>query len=61
MSEPVVKVLLVDDLEENLLALGALLRRDGLELLFARSGPEALELLLVNDVALALYLFVEPR
>jgi signal transduction histidine kinase len=54
MSEPVVKVLLVDDLEENLLALGALLRRDGLELLFARSGPEALELLLVHDVALAL-------
>lgn len=54
MSEPVVKVLLVDDLEENLLALGALLRREGLELLFARSGPEALELLLVNDVALAL-------
>jgi two-component system, sensor histidine kinase and response regulator len=54
MSEPVVKVLLVDDLEENLLALGALLRRDGLELLFARSGPEALELLLAHDVALAL-------
>jgi signal transduction histidine kinase len=45
---------LVDDLEENLLALGALLRRDGLELLFARSGPAALELLLVHDVALAL-------
>jgi two-component system, sensor histidine kinase and response regulator len=54
MSQPVVKVLLVDDLEENLLALGALLRREGLELLFARSGPAALELLLVHDVALAL-------
>jgi signal transduction histidine kinase len=49
-----VKCLLVDDLEENLLALGALLRRDDVEVLTARSGPEALELLLVHDVALAL-------
>jgi two-component system, sensor histidine kinase and response regulator len=54
MTEPVVKILLVDDLEENLLALGALLRKEGLELLFARSGMQALELLLVHDVALAL-------
>lgn len=46
--------LLVDDLEENLLSLEGLLRRDGLELLKARSGPEALELLLQYDVALAL-------
>ena len=46
--------LLVDDLEENLLALEALLRRDGLLCLKARSGEEALELLLVHDVALAL-------
>ncbi len=53
-SLPAVKVLLVDDLEENLLVLEALLRRDGLELLRARSGSEALELLLVHDVALAL-------
>ncbi|HEY3968173.1 MAG TPA: response regulator [Planctomycetaceae bacterium] len=45
--------LLVDDLEENLLALQALLRRDGLVLLTARSGTEALELLLKHDVALA--------
>ena len=45
--------LLVDDLEENLLALSALLRRDGVELLEARSGAAALELLLVHDVALA--------
>jgi signal transduction histidine kinase len=49
-----VSFLLVDDLEENLLSLGALLRRDGLTLLMARSGDEALELLLQNDVALAL-------
>ena len=47
------KFLLVDDLEENLLALEALLRRDGLETLKARSGQEALELLLNHEVALA--------
>jgi signal transduction histidine kinase len=54
MAHPHVKFLLVDDLEENLVALEALLRRDGLELLKAHSGREALELLLVHDVALAL-------
>jgi signal transduction histidine kinase len=46
--------LLVDDLEENLLSLEALLRRPGLVLLKARSGDEALELLLRHEVALAL-------
>ena len=51
--EPV-PFLLVDDLEENLLSLEALLRRDDLRLLKARSGDEALELLLQHDVALAL-------
>lgn len=54
MTTPTIKFLLVDDLDANLLALEGLLRRDGLELLKARSGPEALELLLVHDVALAL-------
>lgn len=49
-----IPVLLVDDLEENLLALEALLRRDGLAFLKARTGDEALELLLAHDVALAL-------
>ena len=49
-----VSFLLVDDLEENLLALEALLRRENLVLLKAHSGDEALELLLRNDVALAL-------
>ena len=49
-----VKCLLVDDLEENLLALEALLREEGLQLLKARSAAEALELLLVHEVALAL-------
>lgn len=51
---PPVKLLIVDDLDENLLALDALLRRDDLELIQARSGMEALEQLLLNDVALAL-------
>jgi two-component system, sensor histidine kinase and response regulator len=49
-----VKCLLVDDVEENLLVLSALLRRDDVEMLRARSGAEALELLLAHDVALAL-------
>ncbi|MEO6774678.1 MAG: response regulator [Kofleriaceae bacterium] len=49
-----IKILVVDDIEENVVALEALLRRDGLELLKARSGSEALELLLVHEVSLAL-------
>ncbi|PZR36809.1 hybrid sensor histidine kinase/response regulator [Caulobacter segnis] len=49
-----INVLLVDDLEENLLALEALLQRDDLRCLKARSGEEALELLLEHEVALAL-------
>ncbi|HEY6477206.1 MAG TPA: response regulator [Polyangia bacterium] len=53
MTGEAVKFLLVDDIEENLVALEALLRREGLEVLKARSGSEALELLLVHDVALA--------
>jgi signal transduction histidine kinase len=51
---PPVNFLLVDDLDENLLALEALLQRDGLVCLKAHSGEEALELLLVHNVALAL-------
>lgn len=49
-----VRILLVDDLPENLLSLEALLRREDVVLLKARSGDEALELLLGEDVALAL-------
>lgn len=48
------KILLVDDIEQNLVALQALLERPGIELLFANSGAQALELLLANPVALAL-------
>src|SRR4051812_2126554 len=49
-----VKCLLVDDVEENLLALAALLAGDDREIYKATSGPAALELLLVHDFALAL-------
>jgi len=49
-----VKCLLVDDLAENLVAMSALLRRDDVTVLEARSGTEALNLLLEHDVALAL-------
>jgi signal transduction histidine kinase len=48
------KVLIVDDIAENLVALEALLRRDGVQSVCARSGAEALELLLTHDVAIAL-------
>jgi two-component system, sensor histidine kinase and response regulator len=47
-------VLVVDDTAQNLVAMEALLSRPGLTLLKASSGVEALELLLANDVALAL-------
>ena len=49
-----VKCLLVDDVEENLLALEAVLAGDDREIYKATSGPEALELLLVHEFALAL-------
>lgn len=48
------KILAVDDVEENLTALEALLAGEDVELIKARSGLQALELLLVEDVALAL-------
>jgi two-component system, sensor histidine kinase and response regulator len=52
--EPTARLLLVDDVEENLVALSAVLARSGVELTTARSGEEALEALLVDDFALAL-------
>lgn len=54
-TSPPTKLLLVDDVPENLVALVALLgQEDGLDLHTAGSGPEALELLLRHDYALAL-------
>jgi signal transduction histidine kinase len=53
-ESPLAKCLLVDDLEENLLALEALLVDEPAELYRARSGIAALELLLEHDFALAL-------
>ena len=49
-----VPVLAVDDIPENLAALEALLDGDSIELVQARSGSEALELLLKRDFAVAL-------
>ena len=50
----VVHCLVVDDVEENLIALTALLRAENVEIHTARSGAEALDLLLRHDMALAL-------
>jgi PAS domain S-box-containing protein len=53
-DENKIQILLVDDLEENLLALGALLRDLNVTVHKARSGVEALELALKHSFALAL-------
>ena len=47
-------ILVVDDVPQNLVAISALLTRPGLKVLQAASGVEALETLLVQDVAVAL-------
>ena len=49
-----VTCLIVDDLEDNLVALEALLDDPGVQVLRAKSGAAALELMLVHPVALAL-------
>jgi signal transduction histidine kinase len=55
MSVPTpVKLLLVDDLRENLVALEALVRDEGRQVFCAASGDEALSLLLDHDFALAI-------
>jgi signal transduction histidine kinase len=56
MPEPPGRIacLLVDDLDENLLVLSALLEPLDVEILTARSGAEALDVLLSRDVALVL-------
>ncbi len=48
-SYPQPKCLLVDDLNENLVALKAILEDQKVQIFTARSGTEALELLLKND------------
>lgn len=54
MTQRTVSILIVDDIEHNLTALSALLARPEVRLLLARSGVEALELLLEHDVAVAI-------
>ena len=49
-----VKILLVDDLNDNLLALEALLRRDDVEIFKVDSGVDALEVMVLHEFALAL-------
>ena len=51
---PATSILLVDDREENLLALEAILSGLGHELVRATSGPQALKHLLTEDVSLIL-------
>ncbi|CAH0216095.1 MULTISPECIES: hybrid sensor histidine kinase/response regulator [Stenotrophomonas] len=53
-SQAPVNLLIVDDVPQNLVAMEALLRREGVNLLLADSGAQALELLLEHEVALAL-------
>jgi signal transduction histidine kinase len=56
MTEPAaeVNVLLVDDLQENLIALEALIRQPGRRIFTARSGEQALSLMLEHAFALAI-------
>ncbi len=49
-----IAILVVDDVEDNRVALKAFLEAEGIRAVTARSGAEALEALLVHDVALAL-------
>ncbi|MGQ2965190.1 response regulator [Methylophilus sp.] len=53
-SNEKIKVLIVDDLSENLRALDAILRAPDRVIMQARSGLDALELLLEHDFALAM-------
>jgi signal transduction histidine kinase len=53
-ATPDVNVLLVDDLQENLVALEALIRGPGRRIFTARSGDQALSLMLEHPFALAI-------
>lgn len=48
------KILVVDDRQENIFSLQSLLAQQDVEIISAGSGPEALELMLVHDFALAI-------
>ena len=52
-AEQPTKLLIVDDLPENLQALNAVIRGPGREIFQAGSGDEALALLLQHDFAMA--------
>ncbi|WP_374649399.1 response regulator [Rhizorhabdus sp.] len=54
MPDSIIKILAVDDVPANLVALEAALDQPGVELVTANSGEQALELMLRNDFALAL-------
>ena len=53
-KEPSLKILLVDNLKANLLALDGLLRREDVKIFKAHSGNEALELMIGREFAVAL-------
>ena len=48
------RILIVDDAKENLVALNALLARDDIEIFKAKTGTEALDMLMDNKFNLAL-------
>lgn len=54
MNDEAVKIIVVDDIEQNLLAMEATLSSDEVEVLVASSGLQALELLLEHEVALVI-------
>jgi two-component system, sensor histidine kinase and response regulator len=54
MNNPPTSILIVDDIAHNITALQASLARPGLELRAAQSGTEALEILLQQEVAVAI-------
>ena len=54
VSRQDIHILVVDDVEQNLVAIEALLTRPGVTVLKANSGVAALEILLVQEVALIL-------
>ena len=53
-QDGVVKILIVDDLKDNLLALEGVLKRDDIQIFKAKSGIEALEFMISHEFALAL-------